>query len=157
MILNPCQQHDKFTELEEQNMKEEFRDIPSDERFNTQHELSSLEEKLNTIKETIKFDEGKPCISDIPQHSLMSVAKVFNYGAKKYSKFNYSGGTDWLRYYDATQRHLNAWMISDDIDSESNENHIDHAIASLLMLRENIHLKTGVDNRNPIYKTNGIK
>lgn len=108
-------------------------------------------------KETLKFDEGKPCMSDLPQLSLMSVAKVFNYGSRKYSKFNYSLGTDWLRYYDATQRHLNSWMISDDIDNESNENHIDHAIASLLMLRENIHLNRGVDNRNQIYKTNGIK
>lgn len=119
-------------------------------------ELEPLVSKLDIIKETIKFDEGKPCMSDIPQLSLMSVAKVFNYGAKKYSKFNYSGGTDWLRYYDAAQRHMNAWMTGEDID-ESSFSHIDHSIASLMMLRENMHLNTGVDNRNPIYKTNGIK
>ncbi len=141
MIIEPCKGHDLITE---------------EQVLDNKHELISLEEKLNTIKETLKFDEGKPCISDIPQHSLMSVAKVFNYGTKKYSKFNYSGGTDWLRYYDATQRHLNAWMTGEDID-ESSHSHIDHAIASLMMLRENMHLKTGVDNRNPIYKTNGIK
>jgi len=124
-------------------------------------ELIPLEEKLAHIKktlvpETLKFDEGKPCMSDIPQKSLMSVAKVFNYGAKKYSKFNYSGGTNWLRYYDAAQRHMNSWMTGEDID-ESSHNHIDHAIASLMMLRENIHLGTGVDNRNPIYKSHEVK
>ncbi len=102
-------------------------------------------------QETIKFDEGKPCISDIPQLTLMSVAKVFNYGAKKYSKFNYSAGTQWLRYYDATQRHLNSWMVGDNID-ESTCHHLDHAIASLMMLRENIHLNKGTDDRNKIYK-----
>ena len=115
-------------------------------------ELIPLEEKIAHIKQTLKFDNGKPCMSDLPQLSLMSVAKVFNYGAKKYDKFNYSHGTEWLRYYDAAQRHMNSWMTNDDIDSESNENHLDHAIASLLMLRENIHLNKGTDNRNPIYK-----
>ena len=119
-------------------------------------EMTPLIDKLNTIKETLKFDEGKPCISDIPQLSLMSITKVFNYGAKKYSKFNYSGGTEWLRYYDAAQRHMNSWMTGEDID-ESTHNHIDHAIASLMMLRENMHLKTGVDNRNSIYKTYEVK
>ena len=72
--------------------------------------------RVNCIKETLKFDEGKPCISDLPQLSLISLAKVFNYGSKKYSKFNYSHGTEWLRYYDAAQRHMNSWMTNDDID-----------------------------------------
>ena len=105
----------------------------------------------NLLEETLKFDEGKTCLSDIPQLSLMSVAKVFNYGSKKYSKFNYSGGTFWLRYYDACQRHLNSWMIGEDID-ESTNHHLDHAIASLMMLRENIHLNKGTDDRNKTYK-----
>ncbi len=120
-------------------------------------ELIPLEDKIAHIKQTLKFDSGKPCISDIPQLSLMSVAKVFNYGAKKYEKFNYSHGTDWLRYYDAAQRHMNSWMTNDDIDDESHQNHLDHAIASLLMLRENIHLNKGTDNRNPIYKKHEVK
>lgn len=105
----------------------------------------------NLIEETLKFDEGKTCLSDVPQLSLMSVAKVFNYGSKKYSKFNYSGGTFWLRYYDACQRHLNSWMVGEDID-ESTNHHLDHAIASLMMLRENIHLNKGTDDRNKTYK-----
>jgi len=119
-------------------------------------ELIPLEEKIEHIKETLKFDNGKPCISDLPQLSLMSVAKVFNYGAIKYSKFNYSHGMEWLRYYDAAQRHMYAWMTCEDID-ESKHHHLDHAIASLMMLRENIHLDKGVDNRNPIYKTYDAK
>ena len=49
-------------------------------------ELLPLEDKIANIRETLKFDEGKPCVSDVPQLSLMSLAKVFNYGAKKYSK-----------------------------------------------------------------------
>lgn len=108
------------------------------------------------VRETIKYDEGKPCLSDVPQLTLMSVAKVFNYGANKYSKFNYSHGTNWLRYYDAAQRHMSSWMTGEDID-ESTHNHIDHAIASLMMLRENIHLERGDDDRNEIYKKQQLK
>lgn len=118
---------------------------------NNKKELIPLMDKIEYIKKTLKFDEGKPCVSDIPQLSLMSVAKVFNYGAQKYSKFNYSHGTEWLRYYDAAQRHMNSWMTGEDID-ESSHHHLDHAIASLMMLRENIHLNKGEDNRNIIYK-----
>lgn len=119
-------------------------------------DLLVQKQKLIEVKQTLKFDEGKPCMSDLPQLTLMSVAKTFNYGAKKYEKFNYTHGTEWLRYYDATQRHMQAWMTSEDIDESSNH-HIDHAICSLMMLRENIHLNKGVDNRNQAYKSNGIK
>lgn len=118
--------------------------------------MNILDKKTMTAKETIKFDEGKPCISDVPQLALMSVAKVFNYGAKKYAKFNYSHGTNWLRYYDATQRHLHSWMTGEDID-ESSHSHLDHAIASLMMLRENIHLNRGEDDRNEVYKKQQLK
>lgn len=97
-----------------------------------------------------KFDEGKPQFSDLPQLALLETVKAFNYGAKKYNKFNYSSGTDYLRYYDACQRHLHSWIMHEDID-ESGNHHISHAIASLMMLLETIKLGKGNDNRNPNY------
>ena len=105
------------------------------------------------MEETLKFDSGKVEFSDIPQMTMRSVAQVFNYGAKKYAKFNYSGGTNHLRYYDACQRHLHSWMTGEDLDlGGSNLPHLDHAICSLMMLRENIHMGKGTDNRNKLYK-----
>jgi hypothetical protein len=104
------------------------------------------------MPKTIKHDEGKAQYSDLPVLTLRSVTKAFNYGQKKYGKFNYTNGLEWLRYYDACQRHLADWLISKDIDDESGNHHIDHAIASLMMLRENIHLNKGVDDRNKHYK-----
>lgn len=107
---------------------------------------------LSKSNETIKNDSGKPQYSDLPVKTLRSVTKAFNYGASKYSKFNYTKGLDWLRYSDACMRHLEAWRELEDIDVESNSHHIDNAIASLMMLRENIHLNKGKDNRNQDYK-----
>lgn len=98
-----------------------------------------------------KFDDGKWRLSDIPQKALKSTAKVFNYGANKYGKFNYSGEIDATRLYDACQRHLHAWIIGEDFD-ESTYPHLAHAIASLMMLLEGFANETVKDNRNKIYK-----
>jgi len=156
-----CMNDEDYSDEPKQPFCYEFKARPWQPSFKPLDNISK-ESKENILKafkntgssviknETIKHDEGKTCLSDVPQLSLMSVAKVFNYGAKKYSKFNYSSGTSWLRYYDACQRHLNSWIIGEDID-ESFCHHIDHAIASLMMLRENIHLNKGEDNRNKIY------
>lgn len=110
----------------------------------------AIENSLLRRIETIKHDQGKVNFSDIPQLALASTARVFNYGSKKYTKFNYIHGTSWLRYYDAAQRHMHSWMIGENID-ESGHNHIDHAIASLMMLRENMHMNRGTDDRNHEY------
>lgn len=109
------------------------------------------------MPKTIKHDEGKPQYSDLPVLTLRSVTKAFNYGQKKYGKFNYTNGLEWLRYYDACQRHLSSWLMSEDIDDESGNYHVDHAIASLMMLRENIHLNRGTDDRNAAYKQPNTK
>ena len=107
-------------------------------------------------QKAVKNDDGKVSYSDLPQLALKSTAKVFNYGAAKYSKFNYSYGMELLRYIDATYRHMHSWIIGEDID-ESCNHHIDHAIASLMILRENIHTNRGTDNRNKTYLSKKLK
>lgn len=120
------------------------------EMFN-KHECIQYD-SMEEDNKTIKNDEGKPKYSDLPVKTLRSVTKAFNYGAKKYAKYNYTKGLEYTRYYDACLRHLEAWREFEDIDVESGNHHIDHAIASLMMLRENLHLNTGTDDRNPSYK-----
>lgn len=104
------------------------------------------------MSEVLKYDNEKWRMSDVPQLALRDIAKVFNYGANKYSKFNYSGNITALRYYDACQRHLHAWMTGEDIDESSNH-HIAHAIASLMMLLDGINTGSITDDRNSIYKS----
>lgn len=98
--------------------------------------------KFNADKEPHfgqKHDQGKPLAGTIPQYFarvLLEVAKVSTMGAKKYTR----GG--WLtvpdgetRYWDAANRHLLASQIQD-LDPESGLNHLDHAIWSLMAVRE---------------------
>ena len=101
------------------------------------------------MKVSKKFDEGKPPLSLVPPKSLVEVAKAFGYGAKKYGQFNYlAGGFKSHRLVDAALRHLNSYLQGDDIDQESGNTHLSHAIAAIMMLLEN-HLEgTIVDDRH---------
>ena len=107
-----------------------------------------LKQKKSKVK---KFDDNKWRLSDVPQKALKSVAEVFNYGANKYGKFNYSGTIEASRLYDACQRHLYAWNVGENTD-ESGKPHLAHAIASLMMLLDGFENKTVKDDRNKIYK-----
>jgi hypothetical protein len=104
------------------------------------------------IKETTKYDEGKPDFTLIPQEALLEVAKVFTYGANKYSQDNYSLGTNYRRYIAAANRHINQWLRNQDIDEETQTNHLSNAIASLMMVLDNQLTNKGTDDRNKVYK-----
>lgn len=100
-----------------------------------------------------KFDEGKPDFTSIPQEAILEIAKTFTHGKDKYGQFNYSNGTNYLRYIAAAQRHINQWLRGEDID-ESNTNHLANAAASLMMVLDNQITGVGVDDRNKVYQNN---
>lgn len=97
-----------------------------------------------------KYDHQKPKYSTVPTLAMKEVMKAFTYGATKYGKHNYSGGMEYSRYVDAAIRHINAFLECEDID-ESGNTHLSHAVASLMMLMDNIALGTGTDDRNKTY------
>lgn len=95
----------------------------------------------------IKHDLGKTKLSLLPHNVLLHVARSFEYGAAKYGDHNWRAGTKWTRYYDAALRHMASWLQKEDNDQESDLNHLDHAIASLMMLRGQIIDNKGEDDR----------
>lgn len=101
----------------------------------------------------IKDDGGKVRISDVPLDVLLTVSKAFTDGGNRYGKYNYSKGMEWSRYFDASMRHMISFMTGEDID-ESGNHHVDHAIASLMMLKHSINNGVGIDDRNNLYKEN---
>ena len=97
----------------------------------------------------MKYDEDKVDISLIPTTALRGVAKVFEYGAKKYAPFNWAADgptTEWRRTYSSMQRHLYSWLECEDIDPESGLDHLSHACTKLLILIEHQKHKE-MDNR----------
>ncbi len=100
-----------------------------------------------TDNKAVKYDGEKPRTDLVPPQSIMAAARAFTYGAKKYSPWNWALGMDWLRLYGATLRHLFQWLCGEKADSESGLSHLDHALASLMMLQCHEELKLGKDDR----------
>ena len=106
--------------------------------------LEQIEKKQNPGK---KHDTGKPPISLLDRDFLEGTAQVMRFGAEKYGRHNWCKGLSHTRLADAAMRHLIAWAGGEDIDPESGLPHIDHAAASINMLKGNQRLHPGMDDR----------
>ena len=97
----------------------------------------------------VKYDSGKPRLSLIPKEALWGMAEAMTYGAKKYAADNYKHGLEYRRVADAALRHLTAWLDGEELDPESGLSHLDHALASLAMLK---YLATNVPSCDDRFK-----
>jgi len=104
------------------------------------------------LKEYSKNGVEKPRLSLIPQQAIIQVAHVMSYGAKKYNEYNFSKGARKTTYTDAAQRHINKYLLNEDIDVESGFPHLAHAISCLLMLLDNDIIGSSIDDRNKHYE-----
>lgn len=95
----------------------------------------------------VKHDQGKPRVDLVPVSGILAAARGFGYGAEKYSPWNWASGLEWLRLYGAILRHLFAWVDGEETDGESGLHHLDHAMASLMMLQTSAEQGLGKDNR----------
>ena len=86
----------------------------------------------------LKFDDEKPRVDLIPMRPLMAVGRVMGFGAKKYGAHNWREGIAVSRYLAAALRHLIQYAdpFESDLDAETGENHLAHAVACLLMLMD---------------------
>ena len=83
----------------------------------------------------IKLDKQKPKWSLVPQGVMPDVVEVLTKGAQKYAPDNWMYVDDArTRYYDACLRHLTAWWEGEQLDPETGNNHLSHAICCLMFL-----------------------
>jgi hypothetical protein len=104
-----------------------------------------------------KHDQGKPDYTLIPKEALDAMARAFGHGQRKYGRGNYKAGIEYTRLAASCCRHLFAWLAGEDIDGESGNNHIDHALASLAMLAYHLEHSPTLDNRDHKGVTNEQK
>ena len=94
---------------------------------------------------------GKVKFSLIPLHLLAGVARVLMAGIIKYAHWNWAKGMDWDECYDCTMRHMfKFWYLREDLDQETMEHHIDHAMCNLLFLRHYVMMYPEGDTRPPV-------
>lgn len=103
--------------------------------------------KTNLKPSASHFDAGKAPLDQLPFHSLMAVAKVMDFGAKKYGRYNWRAGQEWTRYAASGLRHLYAWISGEDNDPESGISHLAHGVCNLLFLLEWQRTGKGEDDR----------
>ena len=109
-----------------------------------------VEQHVNVTQTAgIKYDANKPRMDLLPSESLEEIAKVLNFGADKYSDWNWAKGFKWSRLYGATLRHLYAHMRGEQKDPETGISHLAHAGANVLFLIYHELHQVGEDDRHP--------
>ncbi len=106
---------------------------------------------VRCVEKAIKKDLNKAPIHLVPSQCIIGVAKVMGFGQDKYDEYNYrkGEGLDYMRLYDAAQRHMLAWSLGEDIDPESGLPHLDHAAASIMMLKD-LQSRGGKHDNRPV-------
>lgn len=99
---------------------------------------------VNTGK---KHDDGKPPLALLSSSALIEIAKVLDFGAKKYDPWNWKGGFKWSRVASAVLRHIFAWLGGEDKDPETGLSHIAHAGCGILFILDFEVNKLGTDDR----------
>lgn len=95
----------------------------------------------------LKQDQDKAPLDLIPYHSVLEIAKVLDFGAKKYGKHNWRKGLAFSRLIAACLRHLTAYNEGEDKDNESGLSHLSHAGACILFLLEYERSHPQLDDR----------
>lgn len=110
-----------------------------------QHERPYLfDEKDNAGR---KNDEGKPPLALLSGIALIEIAKVLDFGQKKYATWNWKGGFKWSRVASAVLRHIFSWLSGEDKDPETGLSHLAHAGCGIIFLIDFEINKLGEDDR----------
>lgn len=98
--------------------------------------------------------EAKPSPALIPGPAVIALARVFGLGAKKYGPYNWrTAKVSSTVYVNAAIRHLYSYLDGEDIDAESGESHLAHAMACCAILIDARSVDMLNDNRPPAGKT----
>lgn len=97
--------------------------------------------------EFVKYDSDKPRTDLLPPLAIIDVSKALSFGAKKYKAGNWANCDSSNRYVGASLRHILAWQSGEDLDPESQLNHLTHAACSILFALEMELRHWGTDTR----------
>lgn len=96
-----------------------------------------------------RYNEGKPQLHYLLTFRMAAegLARVMEYGGKKYEPYNYKKGCKFSQCLDSGLRHLTAFLDGEDIDPESNLPHVDLALFNFLQLSQMYHTRPDNDDR----------
>lgn len=94
-----------------------------------------------------KHDDGKLSYSMLPVDALAELVKVYDLGAKKYGRDNWTKGMEWHRVYDGLQRHANAFWSGEEFDPVDGQRHMASVAWAALTLLSYSMRGIGKDDR----------
>lgn len=103
------------------------------------------------MEEGKRYNEGKIRYDLVEPFSLQELAKVYSEGAKKYEARNWEKGMSWSKVLASLKRHIAAWELGEDTDSETGCYHMAHAAWNALALVSYYKLAPQFDDRRHSY------
>lgn len=94
-----------------------------------------------------KHDQGKPPMALLDPEFLEGVARVLDFGAKKYAAHNWRNGLAYSRLISASYRHLGAINKGEDVDPETGELHAYHLGCTIMFLASMMKTRPDLDDR----------
>lgn len=114
----------------------------------TDLQMPSIEYKIEKANPKQAHGDKKVPLHLVPGAASAYTAMGLKEGARKYGAFNWrETNIETMTYVGATLRHLSAFVDGEDIDPESGNPHLAHAMASLAILIDAIESNCAVDNR----------
>lgn len=95
----------------------------------------------------LRYNEGKPKWSLVPQSALIGMVRVLEYGSRKYAPYNWMKGVSVTETCESLKRHLDAFMEGQDNDPESGLSHVYHMQCNALFLSWMLENKPEFDDR----------
>lgn len=97
-----------------------------------------------------KFDAEKPDLSLLPYEALEEISKALMFGAKRYGRNNWKKKIEYTRLISAAMRHIGKFNSGQDLDDESNLNHLSHACCNLIFIIS--YMKNNIKDNDDRYK-----
>lgn len=95
-----------------------------------------------------RYGKQKPQMALVPAVGVIATAKVMELGARKYGAFNWrEKPVSVMTYLHAAQRHLAAFVDGEDKDRGSEESHLAHVAANMMILLDAAEGGMAVDDR----------
>lgn len=94
-----------------------------------------------------KYDQDKPGVHLLDPLALEGIARVLDFGARKYAAHNWRGGISYSRLIGAALRHTFAILRGEDVDPESGLPHVDHLGCCWMFLSNMMKTRPDMDDR----------
>lgn len=107
-------------------------------------------------KDAINNSDNKPRLSLIPKEALFELGKALTHGEQRYGTHNYREGIKISYLLDAAFRHLSQFNEGENIDEQSQTNHLGNVMANCAMALYMLNNMSSFDDRFKI-STSSIK